>query len=203
MSTNGSRSYSSSLPKQGHHFGHAVIQNLSDVNFQFEFPKFGALSGCHISTGRDGARAGSYPSPTSSINAHSQTHGQTSPSESHATDKTTPASSNGIDLETQPKDTLSKYSGLFNSPSPYDNAQGNNASRSSLDSTSFSLNGANSASPCSSTISNMGPSSSCGTSPEPSTQSPLGFKPVDTLTTIGEEQPSLTDSNLNGMTGKY
>src|SRR5687768_4223328 len=32
------------------------------------------------------------------------------------------------------------------------------------------------------------------TSPEPVTQSPMGFKPVETLTTIGEEQPTMSTS---------
>lgn len=68
-----------------------------------------------------------------------------------------------------------------------------NASRASLDSASFSVGGATS-SPSASSQSNAGPSSSCGTSPEPVTQSPMGFKPVETLTTIGEEQPAMSTS---------
>jgi AP-1-like transcription factor len=69
-----------------------------------------------------------------------------------------------------------------------------NNSRTSFDSHLSLGGGTNSSSPSASTTSNMGPSSSAGTSPEPFTQSPMGFKPVDTMTTIGEEQPSVTST---------
>ncbi|KAI0386420.1 PAP1-domain-containing protein [Hypomontagnella monticulosa] len=180
-------------PSGGHRnsvFGQAAIQNLSDVNFQFEFPKFGILPGPQ-DTQMNGIKT-SYPSTRSSPNS------QPSPIEK-SKDQATP---NSIKRDSSDsKDSSSKSSG-----SPYDSTFGASVSRTSLDSSHYSVNGANTGSPCSSTAnSNMGPSSSCGTSPEPCTQSPLGFKPVDTLTTIGEEQPALTSdsmaqfNNMNNM----
>ncbi|KAI2626953.1 PAP1-domain-containing protein [Hypomontagnella submonticulosa] len=174
-------------------FGQAAIQNLSDVNFQFEFPKFGILPGPQ-DTQMNGIKTSYPPSSRNSPNS------QTSPIEK-SKDQATPNSTRREHSDSQSKDSSSKSSG-----SPYDSTFGASASRTSLDSSHYSVNGANTGSPCSSTAnSNMGPSSSCGTSPEPCTQSPLGFKPVDTLTTIGEEQPALTSdsmaqfNNLNHM----
>ncbi|OTB03666.1 hypothetical protein M426DRAFT_174320 [Hypoxylon sp. CI-4A] len=180
-------------------FGNAAIQNLNDVNFQFEFPKFGVLPGPQDSH-KNGSKQSLYNnsssssgnSPNSQASSAAKSKNQTGPSSTKSRENS---------------DTQSKDSSKTSSTSPYDSTFGANASRSSLDSScQNSVNGANTGSPCSSTGNyNMGPSSSCGTSPEPITQSPLGFKPVDTLTTIGEEQPSLTaDSishfnNLNNM----
>jgi AP-1-like transcription factor len=152
-------------------FGSNLVNNLNDVNFQFEFPKFGVLPG---------RQSGSAPAPGSSPSFSSPTNtysSQPTPSDK-GTDSATPAS----DID---RDALSKFSSIMNA-SPYDGLMGN-ASRTSLDSTNFSIGGTNSGSPSASSNSNAGPSSSCGTSPEPFTQSPMGFKPVDSLTTIGEE----------------
>jgi AP-1-like factor len=70
-------------------------------------------------------------------------------------------------------------------------SNGSNGSRSSADSASGNMStGHNTSygSPSVSSNSNHGPSSSCGTSPEPATQSPVYNKPLDSsLTTIGEE----------------
>lgn len=177
--------------------GFGALQNLSDVNFQFEFPKFGALptpqNGANSNANNNAKRAATYPSPSSS-----NTNGQNSPQEK-SRDKTTPNSTKGGESsDVQRKEASAKASTSFNNVSPYENTHGSNASRSSLDSTTFSVNGAAGASPSSSSNSNMGASSSCGTSPEPFTQSPVGFKPMDTLTTIGEEQPSLTSDHHTG-----
>ncbi|KAI1090455.1 PAP1-domain-containing protein [Rostrohypoxylon terebratum] len=169
-------------------FGNAAIQNLSDVNFQFEFPKFGVLPGPQTS----------YASIPRMSLYHTSTSGNSPNSQNSPTDKSkdqaTPNSSKSREnSDSQPKDASSKSSG-----SPYDSTFGASVSRTSLDSSHNSVNGANTGSPCSSTAnSNMGTTSSCGTSPEPCTQSPMGFKPVDTLTTIGEEQPSLTTDSVN------
>ncbi len=179
-------------------FGSAAIQNINDVNFQFEFPKFGMFPG-PSSTPIAGAKQTSpYPSPLSSRSPHSQT----SPSEQPKTGSSEKSSKSRENPEGhQAKDSLSssaKYSDLFNNSGPFDGTNGNGGSRTSLDSVQFSVNGANTGSPSSSSNSIMGPSSSCGTSPEPFTQSPLGFKPLETLTTIGEEQSGLTSDSTSG-----
>jgi AP-1-like factor len=96
-------------------------------------------------------------------------------------------------LDKQNKDDLAAFTGIFSPPLTTNTIA--NASRSSLDSLHYSAAPTNTSSPSASSHSNMGPSSSCGTSPEPFTQSPMGFKPIDTLTTIGEEQGQLNDGN--------
>ncbi|KAL7622362.1 DNA-binding transcription factor yap1 [Parahypoxylon ruwenzoriense] len=172
--------------RQSQVFGQAAIQNLNDVNFQFEFPKFGILPGQNAST-NSSKQPTYYPSPS----GHSP-NSQTSPIE-NSKDQAGPNSTKSREnSDAQSKDASVKSS------SPYESTFGASVSRTSLDSGHYSLNGTNTGSPCSSTAnSNMGPSSSCGTSPEPCTQSPLGFKPVDTLTTIGEEHPSLTSDSIS------
>lgn len=181
---------STSAPTRGNFFGSGLVNNINDVNFQFEFPKFGTLPGqsTTVSNGATGAngvkRNASFPSPASTFSLNAQ-----SSSPEKSMDQASPASNKSREnSDAQSREALSRFAGIFGSP--YD-AQGNSASRSSLDSVTYSLGGTNSASPSASSNSNGGPSSSCGTSPEPFTQSPLGFKPVDTLTTIGEEQPGL------------
>jgi AP-1-like factor len=191
MSTSGSRS-TTEHTRQNHVFGRSVIQNLEDVNFQFEFPKFGMLPGPSPTAGSGASHGSPYPSPTSTTNANSHS----SPSFERLNDKASPNSPNGREGSAPvTKESLANFSGLFTSPSPYDSTHGTNNSRISLDSATFSLGGVNSASPSASSNSNGGPSSSCGTSPEPVTQSPLGFKPLDTLTTIGEEQSATTGAS--------
>jgi AP-1-like factor len=177
-------------------FGSAAIQNINDVNFQFEFPKFGMFPG-PTPTSISGAKQTSpYPSPSSSRSPNSQT----SPSEqSKAGDLAGSSKSRQSSEGQQARDGLPvssvQYSDIFSNSCPFDGTNGNGASRTSLDSAQFNLRGANTGSPSSSSNSVMGPSSSCGTSPEPFTQSPLGFKPLETLTTIGEEQPGLSNDD--------
>jgi AP-1-like factor len=175
-------------------FGDGLVSNLNDVNFQFEFPKFGVLPG-PTNAGNGVTRSPSFPSPSSSFSSHRQS---TSPDTSK--DQATPGSAKSPqNSAANSREALSKFSSII-AESPYDTSSFDallgNASRTSLDSANFSVGGGtNSGSPSASSNSNAGPSSSCGTSPEPYTQSPLGFKPVDTLTTIGEEQPSFTADN--------
>ncbi|KAK5626424.1 hypothetical protein RRF57_002139 [Xylaria bambusicola] len=180
-------------------FGSAAIQNINDVNFQFEFPKFGMFPGPNP-TPTTAKSTSPYPSPLSGHSPNSQNSPLEQPmngsSDRHSK---TRENSNG-----QVKDSMGQsggYSDIFNSSSTLDgiNGNGNSGSRTSLDSAQYSLNGANTGSPSSSSNSVMGPSSSCGTSPEPFTQSPLGFKPLETLTTIGEEQPGLTSDNISAF----
>lgn len=166
-------------------FGSPLVNNMSDVNFQFEFPKFGNIAG--PVGGPAPNQTQSAVSPTSQSGARNRTQ-----------DQATPASSKGREhSDSQSREATHKFPGVF-SGSPYD--MSGSASRTSLDSGNFSVGGTASNSP-SSSHSNAGPSSSCGTSPEPFTQSPLGFKPVDTLTTIGEEQSGLTTGNGDGLGG--
>lgn len=171
-------------------FGQAVINNLNDVNFQFEFPKFGALPGPPqpSTTSLQSARSSLSQSPnlnrspSSQVSPNDQGKGSVSSASSHYT--------SGLDAQT--KEDLAKFSGIFSPPLTNNNVS--NASRSSLDS-HYSAAATNTSSPSASSNSNGGPSSSCGTSPEPFTQSPMGFKPVDTMATIGEEQPSLANNS--------
>ncbi|KAH7040288.1 transcription factor PAP1-domain-containing protein [Microdochium trichocladiopsis] len=174
-------------------FGTPAVQNLSDVNFHFEFPKFGGVqSSPDLTAASQKAPTGrTYPSPSISTGT------QNSPAASSKDYASPSHPKSRSSSDALAKDASFRSSPGFNNSPLYDNLFGTNASRTSLDSASFSLNGGNTASPSASSNSNGGPSSSCGTSPEPCTQSPLGFKPLDTLTTIGEEQPTLTTSNLN------
>ncbi|KAK7991776.1 transcription factor PAP1-domain-containing protein [Apiospora saccharicola] len=170
-------------------FGAGLVNTMNDVNFQFEFPKFGLLPG--PSEGTSPTTGSKAPKRTTSASSSTTANGYAGQSSPSTQDQATPSSTKSRENST------SQSKGVSNQ-SPYE--VGGNASRTSLDSTNFSVGGTASTSP-SSSHSNGGPSSSCGTSPEPFTQSPLGFKPVDTLTTIGEEQPALTVDNGGHMAG--
>lgn len=158
---------------------------MNDVNFQFEFPKFGQLPGLDnaphstkspASHGIPSLSSSSTRSPSSSVSPSDKTGGT-------ATDKT-----NGLDAQT--KEDLAKFSGIF-SPPLTDNVVAS-ASRGGSHKPNAA---ASSSSPSCSSNSNGGPSSSCGTSPEPTnSQSPAAFKP-DALGTIGEEYPSLASTS--------
>ncbi|TGJ78376.1 hypothetical protein E0Z10_g10388 [Xylaria hypoxylon] len=180
-------------------FGSAAIQNINDVNFQFEFPKFGMFPGPNQTPITSAKQTSPYPSPSSGRSPNSQA----SPPEQSKTGRSENSSkgreNSGGQQAKDPIASSVKYSEFFNNSSPLDGTNGNSGSRSSLDSAHFSVNGANTGSPSSSSNSVMGPSSSCGTSPEPFTQSPLGFKPLETLTTIGEEQSGLTSGNISAF----
>lgn len=157
-------------------FGNALIGNLNDVNFQFEFPKFGQLPGPTPPPSYNASlngRPSASPQPTRSLSDH------VSP-----TDKAAGHISTGTTgrLDAQTKEDLAKFSGIFSPP-----LTNNNVASAARGSTDSHNSGTNESSPSSSSNSNGGPSSSCGTSPEPSNQSPVGFKP-DVLTTIGEDQ---------------
>jgi AP-1-like factor len=160
-------------------FGSLFVNNLNDVNFQFEFPKFGSLPGPPLNDAKASSATQPQPSKQNSLD-------HWSPSEI-SLDGVSPGNSSSYSqpaLETK-QSRASLNSGVFG------NGQGAHAPSLSLD--SYHMGGPTStSSPSASSNSNMGgPSSSCGTSPEPFTQSPMGFKPLDTLATIGEEHPSL------------
>ncbi|KAJ0158879.1 AP-1-like transcription factor [Colletotrichum tanaceti] len=173
MAAMSTRSASHSKSPMG--FGAPAIGNLSDVNFQFEFPKFGVLPGSQMPNKPvQGARSSSSPQIVNGSNPVSPLDKDNSPGVIA-----------GLDFGT--KDDLVNFTSLF-SPSLANGSTGTGTSRASVDSGSYGMNnGTSTSSPSASSQSNGGPSSSCGTSPEPFTQSPMGFKPVDTMTTIGEE----------------
>ena len=173
-------------------FGNSVINNLNDVNFQFEFPKFGRLPGPSPSATNGVSTNGRTSSTTSPQTVRSPSEGYNS-SQQRANRQGSASSNASKGLDAQTKEDLAKFSGIFSPPLTNNNVA--SASRTSTDSHNSGVPTMTS-SPSASSHSNGGPSSSCGTSPEPCNQSPMGFKPVDTLTTIGEEkQPSFANTN--------
>ncbi|KFA62979.1 hypothetical protein S40285_06845 [Stachybotrys chlorohalonatus IBT 40285] len=172
-------STSKTMPREKISLGNSAVNNLSDVSFQFEFPKFGMLPGPPISKQQSNNQQAISPrqqkpqTPLTSAGNGIEKHAQ-----------------NGTSGDTNGTDEFTGFPGAF---TPSMATSIGNASRTSLDSVPFSIGGgANTSSPSASSQSHGGPSSSCGTSPEPFTQSPMGSKPVETLTTIGEEQPSMS-----------
>ncbi len=164
-------------------FGNPIFNNINDVNFQFEFPKFGQLPGPGAVTNSNspGGLSSAKSSPRNDISGLST---------AATSNVNSPADSANSVKKSSTREDLSKLSSIFSPPLTSGNIGA--VSRSSMDSASTS-------SPSASSHSNTAPSSSCGTSPEPFTQSPMGFKPVDTLTTIGEEQPTMF-ANTNTST---
>jgi AP-1-like factor len=166
-------------------FGQSVINNINDVNFQFEFPKFGALPGLPA-TGGDVSKPSSKRDSSDQISPLDKPKGNMSSSNS--------SSYSQIGLDSQAKDDIANFSASIFSPL-HTTKNGSITSRSSFDAQFSPGRATTTSSPSASSNSNMGPSSSCGTSPEPLTQSPMGFKPVDTLATIGEEHSGLPSSD--------
>ncbi|TVY39969.1 AP-1-like transcription factor napA [Lachnellula occidentalis] len=191
------------------------LNNPNDVNFQFEFPRFGRLQGplpaqtSILNSARQSASPTATaqqtiaPSPTDKDSVSPRTQSlqhQASNGSSAGLTQSPPKLDNG---------DMSSLSGLFSpsiletvGKSPEYDFFGNaintsNGSRSSTDSANGNgSTGHNTSysSPSASSNTNPGPSSSCGTSPEPaSMQSPGYNKPADpTLTTIGEEHSGNT-----------
>lgn len=171
-------------------FGQAVINNLNDVNFQFEFPKFGQLPGPSPTASNQASTNGHTSKSQSPRNVRSSSEQNSPLAQSARHGSTASKSTNGVD--TQAKEDLANFSGIFSPPLTNNNvasaARGRTDSHNSAAATTTS-------SPSASSNSHGGPSSSCGTSPEPYSQSPMGFKPVDTLTTIGEEKHPFANMN--------
>ncbi|TAQ90291.1 hypothetical protein B7494_g1381 [Chlorociboria aeruginascens] len=171
----------------GKGLGNAGINNPNDVSFQFEFPKFGRLPGPSTTSIINGSRQSASPPLMQSPNGVSPRN-QSLPFSggSGATDNS--SKPDGGDM--------SSLSGLF-SPSLLDSVNKttspfeflNNSSRSSTDSNGQASTGHNTSySSPSASSNNNGPSSSCGTSPEPSIQSPV-HKAVDNQpSTVGEDR---------------
>lgn len=186
------------------------LNNPNDVNFQFEFPRFGHLPGPAPTTNvLNGTRQSA--SPTKQIPSPVERSAVSPLNQTLQQFPTTNGSSTGSPSVPGLNDSgdMSALSGLF-SPSILDsvsksssfeffNNNGSNGSRSSTDSNGQMSTGHNTSysSPSASSNSNHGPSSSCGTSPEPTMQSPVYGKSSSdaTLTTIGEE-------NSNGTSGE-
>jgi len=169
-------------PKEKMGFSKPAIGNLSDVNFQFEFPKFGVLPGPPIDNSNKAQRSTSQPMSPQKAQAPS-------PARSQSNDNKSPQQTKQAARDSQFREDLAKFSGVYTPSMTSSNANG---SRASVDSAGYSISGGATSSPSASSNSNVGPSSSCGTSPEPFTQSPVSYKPVDTLTTIGEELPPVS-----------
>ncbi|KAH8601131.1 transcription factor PAP1-domain-containing protein [Bisporella sp. PMI_857] len=186
------------------------LNNPSDVNFQFEFPKFGRAvfgetpsttintSNAIKSNSSSSIQQTPSPSDRSQISPTKKTPQQLPATIASSTGMSrTPAQANGGDL--------SSLNGLFSpsllesvSKSPtFDFFNGSSGSRSSTDSNGQLSNGNNTSysSPSASSNSNHGTTSSCGTSPEPTSQSPAYNKGTETtLTTIGEESNGSLDT---------
>ncbi|KAI9054300.1 hypothetical protein LZ554_001468 [Drepanopeziza brunnea f. sp. 'monogermtubi'] len=186
-------------------FANGGLNNPSDVNFQFEFPRFGRLPGPSAISNVNGTRISEPPPVTGNQTVHPHEKDQVSPRNQSLQ---YPASNGpGAGLTQTPTQLdggdMSSLSGLFSptllesvtNTSSFEyltnNNNGSNGSRSSADSASGNMStGHNTSysSPSVSSNSNHEPSSSCGTSPEPAMQSPVYNKPLDSsLTTIGEE----------------
>lgn len=186
------------------------VNNPNEINFQFEFPRFGKLPGPPVHSASSISSSTTSPPTLQHRASSSSNNGSISPFDQTLQPTASLGSIGNGDLfpthQALNGDTvngdMSAFSGLF-TPSIISNAEknfnfdmsnyGSMASRSSTDSS----NGQNStghnttySSPSASSNvgSNVGLSSSCGTSPEPSTQSPAAFKSNDNvLSTIGEE----------------
>lgn len=168
--------------------------NPNDVNFQFEFPRFGMLPGQ--------PKASTATAPKQKV--ASPTNSETSPLNRNPSYSSTNGSSTGLNQTPLDSGDMSGFSALF-SPTLLESVNKStnssfdfftNPSRSSTNSTGQMSNGQSTShsSPSASSNSNRGASSSCGTSPEPSMQSPAPGKPTDpALSTIGEERASNTE----------
>jgi len=185
------------------------LNNPNDVNFQFEFPRFGHLPGPPTNTTIiSGSRQSASPTTTVQQIPSPVERNQVSPlSQNPQQFPVTNGSTSSLNPPLADGGDMSSLSGLFSpslldsvSKSPQYDFFSNNGSRSSTDSNGQMSTGHNTSysSPSASSNSNHGPSSSCGTSPEPSMQSPVYGKAADaTLTTIGEE-----NSNQSSVEGE-
>lgn len=147
-----------------------ALNGIGDVSFQFEFPKFGSLPGPPVAK-----------QPTSQPISPQQNGQRHSPARSLKRESKPPQANS----QQYSQEDFAKYASLF---SPSLGGSTRTGSRASVDSVSFSVAAATSSPSASSSSNTGGPNSSCGTSPEPFTQSPMSSKPLETLTTIGEEQ---------------
>jgi AP-1-like transcription factor len=211
-------SWNNGLPSYvaGKGLSNGGLNNPNDVNFQFEFPRFGRLPGPSI---LNGARQSASPPVTTQQISTSPSDKDSASSRNQSLQYPASNGSNaGVTKSPAQLDNgeMSSLSGLFSpsiletvGKSPEYDFFGNainpsNGSRSSTDSANGNMStGHNTSysSPSASLNSSYGLSSPCGTSPEPSMQSPVYNKPADsTLTTIGEEHSGNTTSGEGELT---
>jgi AP-1-like transcription factor len=181
-----------------------TVNNPNDVDFRFEFPKFGQLPGPPVLNATRLANSISASStPTAPVHraSSSSNNGSISPfnqSLQHNPSFASTTSNNNSSI--QDNELFGQLGGtdmseFFNIGNDFSlDPPAHNPSRSSTDSsrgpTSTGQSTSHSSPSASSNNgSNIGLSSSCGTSPEPYTQSPGGFKSTENmLSTIGEEK---------------
>lgn len=175
--------------------------NPNDVNFQFEFPKFGLLPGPSKQSPPTAP-----PKETQKV-ASPVEISEPSPLNRSGSYQSNNSSSTGLNQTPLDSGDMSGFSALF-SPTLLESVNKStnssfdfftNPSRSSTNSSGQMSNGQSTShsSPSASSNSNRGASSSCGTSPEPSMQSPAPGKPAEaTLSTIGEEHAGNTEGEL-------
>lgn len=183
-----------------------MANNPNDVNFSFEFPRFGKLPGPPTLSKSDSniPKVKTSAPPAQVASRSTSFASNLSPTDNGLNASRASAPQASPPIAQQPADNdMSQFSGLFSPGIPADGLDymsylGNGVSRSSTDSNAAasSTGGQNTSqsSPASSN-SHHGTSSSCGTSPEPFTQSPPTSKLDSMLTTIGEE-------GLNPITGQ-
>jgi len=165
-------------------FGSPFVNNINDVNFQFEFPKFGGPL--------PGPQLVNQPKKAAPVSPPLSSTGRLEQPTNGVSTGTTP-NYGQIGLDTQTKEELAHYStDLFTPQSA--RGDGPNFSTTGTESQYNVGAGTSTSSPSSSTSNMGGASSSCGTSPEPLTHSPAGLKSIDTMATIGEEQPGVIGS---------
>ncbi|CAG8980929.1 hypothetical protein HYALB_00003788 [Hymenoscyphus albidus] len=192
----------------GKGFG-AGLSTPNDVNFSFEFPKFGRLPGPPVPA-VNGTRQSTSPttqamaSPVErDISPRNQSLQFSSPTANGSSIVALSGATAGID-----NGDMSSLSGLFspsllesvsrnsyefslgtNNTSGTNNTNGSRSSTESANGNASTGHNTSYSSPSASSNSNNGANSSCGTSPEPTMQSLVYNKPVDSsLTTIGEER---------------
>lgn len=181
-----------------------TVNNPNDVNFQFEFPKFGKLPGPPVLNATRLANSNSTTSTPSALvhrTSSSSNNGSISPFDQSLQHNPSFASTtSNYNSNTHDNNFFGQLGGtdiseFFNLGADFSLEQPpHNPSRSSTDSSrgpasTGQSTSHNSPSASSNTGSNAGLSSSCGTSPEPYTQSPGGFKSNDNmLSSIGEEK---------------
>ncbi|KAI9800907.1 MAG: DNA-binding transcription factor yap1 [Piccolia ochrophora] len=191
--------------------------NASADNFHFDFPRFGSVAGSNMigtslsptktdnATEQKGALAAPYNVPGVLNRNDYEINGQsTNDVVPSSQTKTTFNNGSSVDdlkglfspsvlesVRNSPAIDYWSHSGSDgNSNKPARTSSDNSTRRSH--SSGLNTSASASASP-SSSLSQQGPSSSCGTTPEPSNQSPVATKPSDNLlTTISEENTALS-----------
>ncbi|KAL1842647.1 hypothetical protein VTJ49DRAFT_4558 [Mycothermus thermophilus] len=160
--------------------------SLLSTGRPFEFPRFGKLPGPPVDDTERPQPTSSQPPSQTSVDRQSPNGGSQdglSPLQSGSVSQVSPRS------QAQP-DLTNPSMGMYTPPLA--GGRATNGLSGSVDSQYNAGSAMSTSSPSASSNSHMGgTNSSCGTSPEPLTQSPMGFKPVDTLGTIGEEGPGL------------